>query len=1737
VEIPAPFPVTNASSGSVTQPFPSNKPQVSFQNPAVNTTQAPAIDKSVMDLSPSLYAAAMTSGFNPAQANMLNQIAGTVQTYKGLNALPLQQAKTNYKALSDESKSMIEAMYGRPEWTNTDNFVTQLFKGTIKHVAEAAASPILAMYKLVGGEGKAINAPYMYSRELSQGESAFNLKTYQGAWNGNAVFDKGNLSALTQKYGDANSFVAQQVLMGKTPGQIIDDYGKVTPELYTALANMLGNTKDFSSMLDEFRGAQVSPGRDIGRIMMNVPMTDSHTYTTAKWKNTTGTIDAFYEILHDPLTWLSGGLSKGAEASSKGAQLAEKLLTDPETRAGNVEKMFAQGSTLSNNWDNIYGPLIKRVADADAAKNPQAKASVMKDIEQQAPGINNRGLLNILTQAKVFDANGAKAFAKTMQGAQELHMGLVDGPTFLRMGIPGARRQRQVLSAGNKILGDLFNGDATPELVDNIGKLGSGHLQAIGRHIDDLTGKPGIASTPLLDELQNQVKTVGNRVTRMLQTHPGHDVINVMDHNVDETLPVVRRYLRLIYPRWAAEPMAEAFKYSNPADRVNYVRGLYTQIMQAMQVPEDKIQAVLESKFADTTTFINGKDLIVPEEYVSQIKSPDILTHQEDTDKGALFRTTTNGPIHSFQSRPNIGGLDWTGPELAPYGFNFAKSKPVHILQDVAGYGIRSKFARAITNLWASGSIFPRMGVRGSIEQGIFHYLTAPWDNITRWSMGRKANMATIAFTGNEKQIPFGSRVLRDAFGINPAKWIEEKSTYDQANQKIMQGHFDKGFINGKEAWEAAAPNDVIKALSDKIDKLSGKDPEVAAVFKKFMKYPTASKSAEVNSVLSRSAMYQGVAGSELDQPLLSSKGIEKMLKELKYEATGDLKLISPKEVAKVFGDQALSAAHFRAWEPMFKQWNKLDGFHFGENFIRNNALRTGKDFANARDTILKYFGVNPETGKIFNQTQFDKFANQSMQVARDVMDKGWTPVQSVINRIEHGLLDMRQTFHGNPLDFNDRLFGAIKDAADEAIAEGAKPGVAIRKAIDKIQYDNFEELTRGFRPVQDFKSDLSFANKQEWNTDNIINAMKNFGNGSIQHNALGLMDGQINWLFNQPAFRVAAVNLNMKYAPLEREMVARLISNGTSREVAIRLAEEHFINLAESNAAATVIKFVDNAARQSNLSFAVRTTGRFYRAQEQYMRRIWRLKDYSIRSLSRMRLLHLGIQNLGFIHQDNQGQPYFTMPGDNILFHAVNGALSFASGNRDAVSQPLFTDFNMKLIQSSPSLGLDAGRPSFSGPLMSIPILGLKKMFSMLPWAKSKEASTRIDSFLLGPNSGNLSASKLLPTFAQRAIELLPKNEQDQQLASAAMMAISYNAMHGYGLTPEQIRGMSSADYATKASKYLNDIHVTANNVIGLRALVGMISPISPTMVEDKDVSSYMKDLGFSSLNSEFADLLQGVMRNDKGLVDPYEIALGIFTDQHPGRSIFAIGKNDKNAQLLQTYTQTAQDWIMTHSKWTNNSDPNISQASMIFVPNVNKFDPSAYVAMEAYGLLKQKNLSDYLQQVLTAQDVAAYHNAKYRADILLQDPTANRAQVIANMQGEQDAIKSSPVVAAQLEDSVGATAKAQGMMAGLGALLQDKTFPIASGDRAKMLTTWNLVNQAVTSLSADTTKNGYISDPLDKETRKQQVLNAVAAIGGADKEGDAPTDPQIAEALRAIYVPLLDSVSRTTLKAGLTK
>ena len=116
---------------------------------------------------------------------------------------------------------------------------------------------------------------------------------------------------------------------------------------------------------------------------------------------------------------------------------------------------------------------------------------------------------------------------------------------------------------------------------------------------------------------------------------------------------------------------------------------------------------------------------------------------------------------------------------------------------------------------------------------------------------------------------------------------------------------------------------------------------------------------------------------------------------------------------------------------------------------------------------------------------------------------------------------------------------------------------------------------------------------------------------------------------------------------------------------------------------------------------------------------------------------------------------------------------------------------------------------------------------------------------------------------------------------------------------------------------------------------------------------------------------------------------------------------------------------------------------------------------------------------------------------------------------------------------------AKYQGVFASMGDILNnpDNGFPITKLEREKMQAAWLLVNNGIQSMTYNTSANGFLNSSQTKAMDKQAILNGVAELGGAAKPGDAPVDLQIAEAMKSVFEPLLNNLSKNTVKAGLTK
>jgi hypothetical protein len=1682
----------------------------------------PNLDPKVAQLSPNLYSAAYNAGLQPNQINTVNQIAGTVNLNKKLMNMNNDAAQKEYKLLDPGVQDQLSAMYGEAPYVPKagENLI---WRG-IKDIKNIAIGPFKAAFKVAGEYNRGINTPYLVARQIQQGSSPFDAHVWSGAWDGKAIYDNKSLASLHGEYGNTDTFVAMKTLEGLKPGEIIDAYGTPNAEIIGSITKMLSEPEQFKGMLNKFKGAQVSYGRDISRILLNAQPNDNKLYSSNEWNKLSGTIDFLAQIFTDPLTYITGGTSKAITRADK---LAEALAAGEKS----IAEVFAR-KDIRNTWDNVAGPMVERLHNARILGGEEGKKAaiiVRDEIKRLMPDLNNNDMLKLLTTNKVFNADKAEEFFGKSEPMIELLSGRVDGTTFFRTGIPIAKRSREFTSNLNKKMGDYFNGgiENAANLSDDFVK----DIRSIGLNKDPLV----LGQTPLLEKLTGELASVKRKLGRYAARFPGAGEIGILDNNVDRTLSTVVSLARVIYPKAHAEYFGEAFRTSDPQDRTILLRGLYTQIFHSMGLPgkpggKALMEKILQDKFADTTSFLSKAEVNVPPQFANAIKSKGILEEQPLSGVGGLLKTSYDGPVHFYNAKPAVGNLPWN--ELSEYATSFGERSAIGEIVDAIGGATRHTYARKTTNAWTILTLFPRLGIRSAIDEAFFYSMMAPGEDIFKLGLGRKLHKGIQAYTGDEKSIPPIKRAILNALGKNPARYLDEK---DRLTSVMVNG--EERFRLDTEMNVAAKVVPYLEHILPETNKAANMD----YMYQAMAHHPEIANSI-VNSSIGKSAINNGISGGDLAGQIVSMSHLSNMHKELGFIPTGTYGARAIADLEKI-GPSAVSAAHYQNWFLRFTKNSRNLGKGFetyinpGEIFVRNNGLRTEKEFSAARDEILGKIGVNPDTLEVTDVKLLNGFLELSQQTVRDA-ERGWSGADTAVKRVETMLLDMYEVFHGNAVAFNDRLLNHIKETAsiiqDEARVGGNQTmayGKAVRLSLDSVDYPVFDELTKGFRPEGVINTDLNFS-KADTN-EAYLQKIRQWADDNISH-PMDWMDAQNNHLFRQPALWATYIKFREKYARLETQYAKELTENNThiTPEFARELAEKKFTEVAMSHAGSNVLKAVDNPAIRSNLAWSLRTTGRFYRATEDFYRRLYRLKEVSPQVLYRLRLAHLGLQSNGFIHPDQNGDPYLVMPGDNLIYHAINGTFSVLTGNPDAIKQPMFNDFTVKISMGNPSFQQDAGQPSLSGPFIAIPILGIQKALNLWGGDIGKKVSIELDNAILGNVNENLNLTKaLVPSSLQRVYSMLPKGEKDQQLVSATQQAIAYNAAHGLFLSPEKLGALPKEESAKATSDYLKTLKVSVNNILFMRGFLGLLSPIAPGMQESKDVPDYLKNAGINGLRPEFADILQSIMRNAKGrVVDPYELALMAFTGKHPGKLVYTVARDNKQTNVVVNKTKEMRQWML------NNGDAieTYKDAALIFAPHIGDYNSNIYLWMQASGMMEQRGIQDYYEEVAIAQDRQKYYDYRSQAEQQLQLPLngSQRQQVLDELAFAQDSLKkANPMLEIALNSKSFGIGKQEDMLAKLQGAIADKNFKMTDATRAKMSTATTLVDNALNHIRNDANMMDVMNSAEIKQQIKQQTIDALKELGGSVGKG-GPSDPFIAEATRAIFLPLLNFYARTTLK-----
>lgn len=1703
----------------------------------------------VAEVSPNLYSAAKTANLEPAQINQVEQMSYAIKKHRQLAKLDGDTARKEYDRLNSKAQEQLKFLFKDAEYLQPMPNASDRVQGVLGGALKLAASPLIGLFKLGGQYNRLINTPYKVARQVAQGEDLFSGKTWTDAWNGTDMYDVAALDKAKKYFGDSDVFVAQGLLDGKTPGEILESYGKIDEKVLASIQKAYDDSQNFKQVLDNVKFAQISPGRDIVRMLGTKPPKGggmTYDYANDNDGRISGTIDFIYQIAIDPLTWLTGGLSKGV---TKGERIKNSILSSvdkgvPIERA--VDNAFRTEPKLVQLWQNELGPAIKKYSEATGA----AKAQAFREIATNFPGYADRKAVEVLAKGKVFDVNGAK---KYFEDASNLHLmlsGRVDGITYMRNGVSVAKSRRLLGENFSKYLDGVFNSTSkttfagTGRSAEEVDKALEPIIKSLLNPEDAVRRitTPDKADFAVVLEANKEIRR-WKKVGQMIARSPAGAEVRT-GRNAVETAANFTSRARLLLPRDMAEALTVKFLASSADEQYVILRNLDAATMYSMglggeQRGIDLIETTLRNKYGATSGFANKVDSKINPEHAKFIPEGAVKQNENGLYVDGI------GPIHPYQSTWAVGSLPYD--EIGSMIWDI-KSKKNFI--SATGGATQGAFAKKIVDAWSILTLFPRLGIRSAIDEATMFVLTAPSRDLRAFSLGagRKMSNVTRTFTGSKDTTGPIRAGLQKVFNKTGAKVSAVKTIGERTKLNSEEALSIEARVNAIQAKARELRTD--PELLTNIEKREAIVDEVMSLYSRyidadgaeylrqaFIHQPEALYSA-ANSIIGRSGL-SGVYGEEVQRAIITPSQLTLALEELKVKLNKASKEID----ISTLNEREAVLVHFEKFVKQFVgnkyKFNDKTIINPGKLFFEYKGFRpgvidnvTGKEvFEAALDNAMTSLGYKFNTlSNIWEKPKgfAAKIADEYLESSANTVflrSQGRSDADITRIQLSRVFTDMYETFNGGIDNFNENLWNLVSKNLRDMSSDLGRP-VSWNQASAKISLDDFADASEGFRLTGKTTTQLGVGNYAD--TENLF---RRWGNS-----AMDMMDKQVSGIYRQPAVMVAYTGLRKKYAGLEREFARQqydTLAGGVFKEtlaeaekkrlmaVASDIAEKRFTEIATREAADTILKYADNPTIRSNFAYASRTMGRYYRATEDFYRRIYRMKDVSPRVLYRMRLAHLGLDATGAVHYDQNNEPYVMMPMDEILFRATDTTMRVLTGN-SGYSQPQFNEFTLKLRMMNPSFSQDAGVPTLSGPIAGLSMIGFKNILGSVPGSLPfigekidptlEQVAEKIDTFALGNIGDNIDIRRaIVPISLQRIWSILPFDEKNRQEVTAAQQAMAYNAAHGRYLDPN----------ATEAEKneYLKNIRISAHNVIALRNILGLIAPVAPTAQDSVGIPDYIKNTGITTLRSEFFDILNSVSKLNQGDVDdPYELALSTFTGKYPGKLIYTVSPTEKGSKVVIKNTDGLKGWAIKNKELL----ATYGESAYIFAPQVGEFNAATYNWLKAAGLIESKSLEKYYEDLMVAEDKNTYYQiAKEERNALeSESDPQTRTEIIKQATAARKALKdANPLLNPSLIGEGNNIGDEEVMLGKVEQMIGSPNTPIEPSTRQRMSIAIRLMRNYIAF--ARNPEIGNIINGVELKAEQKRIVEEQLKelmIG----------DPYVTEANRAIFRSILNFYSR---------
>jgi hypothetical protein len=407
-----------------------------------------------------------------------------------------------------------------------------------------------------------------------------------------------------------------------------------------------------------------------------------------------------------------------------------------------------------------------------------------------------------------------------------------------------------------------------------------------------------------------------------------------------------------------------------------------------------------------------------------------------------------------------------------------------------------------------------------------------------------------------------------------------------------------------------------------------------------------------------------------------------------------------------------------------------------------------------------------------------------------------------------------------------------------------------------------------------------------------------------------------------------------------------------------VKLAE-----IVEDRARLQTLAYVDNPAVQSQMAFSIRNFARFYRATEDFYRRMYRVVRYNPEAIVKASLTYEGVTHSGWVQQDDQGEPYFIYPGTQYVYKAVQAAMT-ALGVPAEFKTPFPVEFGAKLKMITPSLNPESAVPTLAGPLSGFSI----KVASNLVGIFSPGAADRITTTLLGKYAEDQPmVSSFLPAHVNRIYSAMNQDERDGQYASAMRKAMTYLESGGHGLVQKYDENNVPIPFsAAELEDYRLRLKNTTLGILGMRVVYGFTAPATAQVQLKSEMADWVRDNGEASFKQTWYGLL------DK--YGDYDTAMTEWVKRYPDQMPFTVSESERSTVAYFRYAKESGDFVDNNESLFKE----YPQGAAFLIPHKSGYSWDAYKTMTDMGLRTNKTVADFMREVQTAADMQTYYEKK---------------------------------------------------------------------------------------------------------------------------------------------------------------